>query len=448
MNETKDRKTSEKEALVRITKSRMSLVLKEPFFGSLALRLRPTVAWWMPTAAVDGKHLFYNPAFIGTLNDAMLKGLVCHEVLHCANGHAWRRNGRDRQLWNIACDFAINPICINAKFELPPDGCHDDRFRNQPAEQIYATLRDEKHQKSQCQQPKPGGGQDQPQPGGAGGQPQPGEDNDIQSHAGSPDFNQDSDQHADDVAEKHDVNQEDVEPRDPRAPNYKPTFGEVMDAPAETAAQDEGSWRVAVVQALEKAREMGKMPAGLERLVTEFVEPKIDWRSVLRRFVQSLAADDYNWSHRNRRYGGTYLPGLRSETMPPIIIGVDTSGSIGREELAAFTAEISAIIGEMKPEITYVVYCDAEIPEDGVQEFLPGDPLIFKPAGGGGTSFVPVFKWVEEQGHEPACLIYLTDCYGTYPEEPGYPVLWASSTKEPGTYAPTFGEFLYIGDAA
>lgn len=398
--EASEIKALEKKALERITRSRMSLVLREPFFGSLAIRLRPTAAWWLKTAAVDGKHLFYSPAFIDTLTNAQLRGLICHEVLHCANGHCWRRDNREPQLFNIACDYAINPICLAAKFELPEGGCVDARFNNMAAEPIYAILRNEK---SESPKPKHSG------PGGEG-DPQEG-------------------------------------PRDPRAPNYEPTFGEVMDAPQETATQDEATWKMAVQQAIEAAKHHGKLPQGLERLVDDFVQPKVDWRSVLRRFIQMNATLDYDWRMPSRRYQGAgfYMPHLQSEQMPPIVIGVDTSGSIVREELAAFMSEVGSIIEEAKPESAHVVFCDAAIGE--VREYLPGDPLTYRITGGGGTSFKPVFEWVEENGIEPACLIYLTDCMGDYPEElPPYPTLWASSTKEPGRYEPPFGEFLYIGE--
>ncbi len=424
-------KAMEKRALERLTKARMALVLRQPFFGSLALRLKPACAWWIPTCAVDGKHLFYNPSYVEAQDDAHLRGLVCHEVLHCANGHPWRRDSREPGLWNWACDYAIDPIIVKAGMVVP-DQTIDPKYAGS-AEQNYAIMREEKAQQAKQQQQAQGSGAGAGTPGQAGadasdegqpgqGQPQPGNN---PASAG-----------------------EDA-PTDPRAPKHPATKGEVLDAPKETAAKDEADWKVAVVQAYEAAKAQGKAPAGVDRMIETFIAPKVDWKAVLRRFVQNLAALDYTWRLPSARYmaSGLYLPRLQSEQMPPIVIGVDTSGSIGQVELAAFTAEVSAVIEECKPEVTHVVYCDAEIAENGTQEFLPGDPLVYRPTGGGGTSFVPVFDWIEEQGIDPACVIYLTDCMGIYPkEEPGYPVLWASSTKEPGHYAPPFGDFLYIGE--
>lgn len=121
------------------------------------------------------------------------------------------------------------------------------------------------------------------------------------------------------------------------------------------------------------------------------------------------------------------------------MIGVDTSGSIGSTELEQFAGEISAISDEAKPERIHIVYCDAAV--QAVQEFGASEPIELKPKGGGGTDFRPVFEWVDRNGIQPACLIYLTDlCCDSYPEPPGYPVLWVTDSRR---IAP-FGETLCI----
>ena len=121
------------------------------------------------------------------------------------------------------------------------------------------------------------------------------------------------------------------------------------------------------------------------------------------------------------------------------MIGVDTSGSIGDEELKQFAGEITAISDQAKPEAIYVVYCDAEV--NGTQEFGPSEPVVLEPKGGGGTDFRPVFQWVEANSLSPLCLIYLTDlyCYD-YPSPPSYPVLWVTDSRR---IAP-FGETVKI----
>ena len=126
--------------------------------------------------------------------------------------------------------------------------------------------------------------------------------------------------------------------------------------------------------------------------------------------------------------------------MGDIVIAVDTSGSIGNKELEQFAGETNAIASEAQPESIRVIYCDAAL--QGVEEFGPSDPIQLSPRGGGGTDFVPPFRWVEENGIEPKCLVYLTDlCCDSFPEAPDYPVLWVT---ESGRAAP-FGETVRIG---
>jgi predicted metal-dependent peptidase len=122
-----------------------------------------------------------------------------------------------------------------------------------------------------------------------------------------------------------------------------------------------------------------------------------------------------------------------------LVIAVDTSGSIGHQELEQFAGEITAISEEAQPERIHVVYCDAAV--QSTEEFGPSEPIKLSPKGGGGTDFRPPFQWVEEEGIQPKCLIYLTDlCCNSFPEPPEYPVLWVTDSR---TTAP-FGETLRI----
>jgi predicted metal-dependent peptidase len=397
----------------RLIRTRTALVLGHPFFGLLALRLKLVEAPWIITAGVDGKHLYYNPSYIAPLSDAELKALWAHEVMHCTNGHPWRRGERDRQRWNWACDYAIDPILREGGLIVPNETINP-KWRGWSAEQIYPLI--PVNPQNKCGgmqgQSKPGSGQ-QGDGQGKGGQGQQG-----QGQGG----------------------------QDPRAPNYMPGKDVLLDASEDEANQQQAEWKQAIASAAQVAKSQGKLPGGFEIYIENWLEPRVLWKALLRKFIQLRSKQDYSWAVRNRRYGssGVYLPGLRSEQMPPVVIAIDTSGSIGGEELKQFAGEMGAIIEEAKPEVAYQVFCDARVAHTA--EFYPGDPLTFNAKGGGGTSFVPVFDWVKEQEIEPACLIYLTDMYGSYPkEEPPYPVLWASTTKNiPSSYEPPFGEVVYL----
>src|SRR5579863_4285237 len=133
---------------LRIQKARTSLILDHPFFGSLLFRLKGRECRSIPTMATDGVSLFFNPEFVETLNSATLAGTLAHEVMHPALHHHVRRSGRDPKRWNIACDFAINPLLVDAGLNLPEGVLLDNRFRGMSAEQIYNLLESEASQDS------------------------------------------------------------------------------------------------------------------------------------------------------------------------------------------------------------------------------------------------------------------------------------------------------------
>ena len=207
------------------------------------------------------------------------------------------------------------------------------------------------------------------------------------------------------------------------------------------AAGQEQEWAIAAEQAARIAKTCGHTPLGVDRLLQESRESRKDWRAILREFVSATTPSDYCFCPPNRRHvhAGLYLPSIHKEGIGCIVISVDTSGSIGQEELKQFAGEISAISDQAQPEAIHVVYCDAAV--HSTQEFGPSDPIALEPKGGGGTDFCPVFEWVEATDIRPACLIYLTDlACSSYPPEPDYPVLWVTDSRR---IAP-FGETLQV----
>jgi len=193
------------------------------------------------------------------------------------------------------------------------------------------------------------------------------------------------------------------------------------------------------------AKASGKMPGNMVLFVNDVLKPVHDWKAELRRFLAQAARNDYSWQRPNPRYAymGLYLPDLYSEAMPPIVIAVDTSGSVSRKQLAQFTAEMESIKQEAHASQIAVVYCDAVVNHTRI--FEPGEPLEIEHKGGGGTSFVPPFAWVSNQGEiTPAALIYLTDgeC-NEFPSAPDYPVLWTILGYY-RRFQPPFGEVIHL----
>ena len=225
-----------------------------------------------------------------------------------------------------------------------------------------------------------------------------------------------------------------------------------MDAPAEDGsgpaspadlARAEAETQVAIVEAARVAQAAGKLPGSIERMLGDLLKPRVDWRAVLRRWTAAIMPADYSWTRPNRRfaYQGLYLPGIIKDGAGEWVLSVDSSGSTNAHQ-EQFGSEMTAILGECKPARLWVVYSDSQIQH--VESYVPGDTVILKTYGGGGTNLAPPFDWVEEQGIEPQGMIYLTDLIGRAPDHPpAYPVLWACTKKE---NAGPWGETVYIGD--
>lgn len=377
----------------RIVKQRAALVLSQPFFGALALRLAIVEDTTCESMWVDGVSLGYNPAYVDKLDDLELRGVLAHEVLHVANGHCWRMGAREQQRWNQACDYAVNPLVLNAQFKLPQGVLLDGRYLGKSAEEIYAMLR----QEESSQQPQQSGGG----AGGAAPPPSDGEPSLAKSNG----------------------------------------CGEVRQYAGADKPAVESEWRVAVSQAAKAAKMRGALPGDLEHLVEAALRPSVDWRAVLHRFAAEAAHADYSWKVPNRRYAhlGLYLPSLHSEAVGDAVFVRDSSGSVFDETQRQFAAEIIAVHQQLQPARLIVIDCDTQVTQ--VQVFARDDVVDLAPLkGGGGTSFKPPFTWLESEGIAPAFLVYLTDLYGGFPAAaPAYPVLWASVTPLDRIAAPPFG---------
>lgn len=378
--------------LARIVQARTELIATQPFFGVLALSLRPveirrgTAAGnWQNTMGVDGTHLFYDAEFTLGLSISQLKAVICHEVLHVACLHTTRMMGRDPRKANIAMDYAINPIVQAAQFTLPEDALIDSAYNGMTYETIYDRLPDP---------PKGGGGR------------------------GDGDGN---------------------------------SFGIVMPATnpdgselsKTEAAAVEVEMRMRVMQAAASAKAAGALPYFLERMLDETRQSRADWKDVLRRFVtSSLTPTNYTMTRLNRHYmgQGMIMPGLlKRERVGEIVIAIDNSGSIDTVAASQFLAEVRAIFMDVRPEKVHVMICDTRVSFYEVHENAE-DIAVHIPHGGG-TAFEPIFYKVAEEGIRPLCLLYFTDCEGNmnFNSSP-YPTLWCRYGH--GGSAPTFGELL------
>lgn len=354
-----------------VEKAVAGLVLDNPFFGVLILKMKRVIDNSQPSAWTNGTHIGYNVDFVNGLSLTQLKGLLAHEVMHVAMSHHLRRGHRDPKKWNQAADYVINAILEEAGFLLPEGGLMNPQYKDHTTEHVYNILPD---------QPKSDGDGD----GNGDGQ-------------GS-------------------------------------NWGEVRDGDFNSEAERrelEDKVQMDTQQAAKAAKIQGNLPSALDRLIEQLTKAQLDWRELLQRYASALAKEDYSWSRPNRRFigDGIYLPSLHSEGLGPIVLSVDTSGSITDKELAHFGGELNAILENAAPEVVHVIYCDEQV--NKVVEFGPDDfPVTLESVGGGGTSFKPPFEYIAKNGIVPDCHIYLTDMYGDFPEEPSYPTIWVTTSDK------------------
>lgn len=370
-----------------VSKAMARLVIKQPWFAALALRLKIVEEPRVGTAAVDGITIYYNPAWFDALPTWHQESVIAHEVMHCACLHMTRRGHRDPKMWNAAGDHVINLELIEAGFKLPEPCLHDERFKGLATEQVYGILEKEQSEGKGKPFPQDMLGEVTDCPKGQGG----GEDGEGQSPAPSP-------------------------------------------------SELETEWNVAVEQANSVCKKAGTLPGSAARLA-QASRVKTDWRAVLQRYL--TMPGDYSWSRPSRRFigQGIYLPGSAIEKLSSIVIAVDTSGSVDARLLGKFGGEAAAILDAAGwPDTVWIVYCDTHIQKE---DELHGE-IRFTPMGGGGTLAQPVFDWVKAKGLEPAVCFYLTDLeLGDRPKDPGnYPVVWV--VPESATQPAPFGERIAI----
>ena len=397
----------------KLASARAKLILDKPFLGALVLRL-PLVAAgaWCRTTATDARKLYFNPQWIAALSSAEVQFALAHEALHCALGHFARRGHRIQRIWDLACDFAINPLLIEEGLKPPLGSQVLDLYRGMAAEEIYPCLDDSLDRDTLDDHVWDGdeGGQGSADSGGEAG----GEGNKEGSDTG-----RDS---RPEVGAGDTADDPDESPPPPLSAREKEKLQQ--------------QWQRHLAGAAQRAREAGKLSGNLARLAESALAPQVSWRAALAQYLSQAARDDYSWLRPSRRTGESsnevIWPSLRSHA-GDIFVALDTSGSIADTDLAQFVGELNAIKGTLPVRITLVA-CDAALAPDApwVCEAWQELRLPRKFEGGGGTAFAPVFEWIEGEGAHPDALVYFTDGDGEFPAlPPHYPVLWLIKGKAP-----------------
>ena len=427
----------------KIRNSLTSLLATHSFFGVLALRM-PFSPGAVETIAGDGLSLTYNPEWVSSASHDELKGCIAHIVFACALKHHTRRGERDSDKWNRASRIATAELLESQNLWIPDDLSGMDL----PIETIYDRLPDPP--KNEGGSPPPSDGSGAASADGAGGEGEDSQNDDQQDNQGkgqgdgqSDDGNDPANEPQDDASSGSGRGAGNPEPQDSQGPERAP--GEIQDAPEESRDEQDKKWDKASKQALQSAKNTGTDPGDIEQEFDGQHDHRRDWRDLLREYMRAVAPTDYSWSRPNRRMidSGLYLPSLAGEGMGPLIIAIDTSGSVDDEHVNRACAEIFEIARDVMPERIHVIQCDAR-----VQDALDFDPMMAPDEivirGRGGTEFQPVFDYIRDEGLTPDCVIYMTDLGGPMPDEPDYPVIWAVEDDYQESQVP-FGQGLVLG---
>jgi len=370
--------SSDQQIIDKLVTARIALLLKHPFFGNLATRLKLVNAdSWIPTAGTDGRHFYYNTKFIDSLTPKEAEFLFGHEVLHNVFEHMLVRQGnRQPMLWNIAADYAVNQILMEQKIgEMPKGkkgenkGFQDDKYKDWNAERIYDDLYKTAKKNGKKFLEKLGKLIDEHIDWGKGSGKGGKEKDEKGKGKGQPVYTKDE---------------------------LKKIRDEVKEAMI-SAAQSTGA---------------GNLPGAIQKMVKELTEPKMDWREIIQQQIMSTMKSDYTWMRPSRKawHTSAILPGQRNDEMIDICLALDASGSISDEQCKEFLTEVKNIMDQYKDFRIHLWSFDTKVFNPKV--FTPdnADELLeYSLGSGGGTEFECNWDYMKNEGIEPKKFIMFTD---------------------------------------
>jgi len=367
-------KRLESEAIERLVVARIGMLIRHPFFGNLITRMKLINAHeWCPTAATDGRNLYFNPEFIKKLDNKELEFLLGHEVLHMIYDHIARIGSRDRKLSNIAQDYVVNADLIDYKVgrKITTVPClYDKKYAGWTWEAVYDDLY-EKAEKIDLDQL----------------------------------VEQMLDEHLAEQGQDGDSNQDGD--KENKGSGSRPK----MDDSELEALRKE--IKQAVLEAAQSVG-AGNMPAGIQRLVNSLTDHKMNWREMLQQRIQSVFKSDYSYLKPNRRssHMDAILPGMQPGEMVDVCVAIDVSGSISDKQAKDLLGEVAGIIQSFDEYRVHVLTFDTAVynpqvfSSDGIESIDE-----YEVQGGGGTDFACVWHYLQENDIVPKQLIMFTDGY-------------------------------------
>jgi predicted metal-dependent peptidase len=376
-------------AVAREVRASMArLRARSPFFGTLAMYARFVPKPEIETAATDGLDVFYNPTFFASLPSDHLDAVIVHEVLHAALDHVYRRGTREALRWNFAADVVVNGLIDGAGLRLPEGALRSPALERYSVEEVYVAMEREGRDGSEA------------------------------------DFDADL-----------------IEGDREASGAGKPKGGA-----SERRAAASRHWAAAIERAavVARGRDKGELAGNLERAFDLADRPKLDWRTLLWRYL-TRTATDFAAYDRRQIHRGLYIETLESQSIR-VIVGIDTSGSIDAADLNTLVGELHGLLGAYPQMEAWLIYCDATA--YGPYRIERGGELPLA-EGGGGTDFRPFFRMAAEEDlvNEGTVAVYLTDGDGDFPDEPPpYPMLWIVTPGGKENDHFPFGDVTRIGD--
>jgi len=371
----------------RLEKIHVSLMRdkRTALFSGIMLMGKSEVVDDCPTAKTDGLNKYYGREYISKLTDAELRALVLHENIHVALKHILRfkplMEKGEGELVNIACDYVDNDIIVSMNDEsflkLPKGGLYEEKYHDWSVNDVLKDLRNMKQESPQQFQQQVGDGQSL-------------DEHDFENAQGGESV---------ESAEKHEK------------------------------LVEEGMRQGGILA--------GKLGGTIPRSVTDMLAPKIDWKDVLRDFIQSSmkGKDEYTWRRFNKRQmvNDIYLPSVEDEAVGELVVALDVSGSVGENVLNHFASELSAICVNTQPEKIRVLWWDTKVSSEQVFDSKHYEYIkdLLKATGGGGTRPECIDKYLIDKKIKAEALIVLTDGYFDKPKwQSTIPSLWVCTERD------------------
>jgi len=366
-----------KDVLDRIIVARVGLLLRHPFFGNMATRLRIQAADdWLPTAAVDGRNLYFNTQFFNAMDNKEIEFVIAHEILHCVFDHLGRRDDRHPVLYNIASDYKVNNALVRDRIGTMPKlvDCYQDfKYDEKTSEEIYDELFEEA------------------------------QDNFEQFLKQLEEEGELLDEHLDMEGDGDNEGSDNGKDGKGKRPKYS----------KEEMKKIKEEIKEGMMQAAQAAG-AGNTPKEVQRMIKELTEPKMNWREILRQQIQSTVRNDYTFARPSRKgwHTGAVLPGMNFDETIDVAIALDMSGSIGDDQARDFLSEIKGIMDEYK-DYNIKLWCfDTQVyNEEDFSADGGTDLMDYEIMGGGGTDFDVNWNYMKENDYVPKKFIMFTDGY-------------------------------------